>query len=79
MAKINPFELHPDIPRTEFSRKSNKLTIGQLNSVIADVTTRMHGSPNKTWGYSKEEVEYWLRAIIDEAEKITISKGNQDS
>ena len=74
VTKIDPFELHPEVPSIEYSVKSNRLTIGQLDSVIADVTVRMYESPDKTWGHSKNEMELWLRMGINEAEKISTSQ-----
>ena len=77
VTKIDPFEFHPEVPSIKYSTKSNKITIGQLDSVIADITVRMYDSPDKTWGYSKNEMELWLRMVINEAEKISTSQSFQ--
>lgn len=70
MAKISPYELHPDITGVSRSNKPVSLTFEQLNLVVSDVIGQMYDSPNKTWGHSKSEVEIWLKMVIDEAKKV---------
>lgn len=74
MKKIDPFDL-PEEYDAKANPDSRKLTMGQLNEAIDSLVTKVAGQPNKTWGHTKSDIEYWLRMIVDETEKI-LAKNN---
>ncbi len=67
---IDPFELHPDTPKLKRSLHAERITIGQLNDIVDNLAINMHAGPGKTWGHSRSDVEYWMRMVIHEAEKV---------
>ena len=71
--KIDPFELHPETPRLPRSTEYLPITIGQLNSTVDDLVIQIHNEPDKLWGRTKGDIEYWLRMVVHEAEKIVTS------
>lgn len=76
IAMIDPFELHPDTPRLKRSLELESITVGQLNEIIGDLSIRMHAGPDKIWGQSRTDIEYWLRMVVHEAEKVVTSPDN---
>ena len=70
---VDPFELHPDTPHPEKDRKLQPIVLGQLDCIVQDLIERMHGAPNKLWGQTKGDTEYWLSMVVHEAEKISAS------
>jgi len=68
--KIDPFELHPETPRLPRSTACMPVTVGQLDSIVDNVVTRIQEGPDKVWGHTKGDIEYWLRMVVHEAEKI---------
>ena len=73
--KIDPFELHPDTPKPEVQLESMKITVGQLNSIVEEIVSRIQGKPVKLWGHTNGDVEYWLQRVVREAEKNVVSQG----
>ena len=71
--KIDPFELHPETPRLLRLTESLPITIGQLNSVVDNLVSQIQNEPDKLWGRTKGDIEYWLRMVVHEAEKIAAS------
>ena len=69
MKKIDPFDL-PKEYDAKADPDSRKLTIGQLHEAIDILVVKIAGQPSKTWGHSKSDIEYWLRMVVDETEKI---------
>jgi len=72
MTKINPFEQHPETPRLPMSIESKPITVGQLGSIVDHVIAQVQDGPDKLWGHTKGNIEYWLRMVVHEAEKIVI-------
>ena len=68
--KIDPFELHPETPRTKRSMDRERITVAQLSDIVEDLSTKVRDSPDKIWGHSRVDVEKWLRMVIHEAEKV---------
>ena len=71
--KIDPFEVHPELPAVTKKREARLISLGQLDLVIESVTNQLEASPDKTWGHSKKDIARWVRMVIDEAEKIPIT------
>tara|TARA_B100000700_G_C14619101_1_gene657270 strand:+ start:101 stop:328 length:228 start_codon:yes stop_codon:yes gene_type:complete len=73
---IDPFELHPDLPKAERPIYGKPVTIRQIREIVDDVAVKMWASPDKTWGHSRVDIERWLRMVVSEAEKIVIEKSD---
>ena len=76
---VNPYEQHPDQPKLNKSRGSIKISMAQLDKIVGDQILKMESIPEKTWGYTKLDIEYWLRMVLDEAEKIDTMHDNKIS
>ena len=74
MEKIDPFDL-PEEYDARADPNSKKLTIGQLNNIVDSLVLKIASEPNKTWGHSKSDLEYWLRMVVDETKKILTKEG----
>ena len=53
--------------------------MAQLDKIVGDQILKMESIPEKTWGYTKLDIEYWLRMVLDEAEKIDTMHDNKIS
>ena len=71
--KIDPFELHPETPKPLKSTESLPITIGQLDSIVDNLVSQIQNEPDRLWGRTKGDIEYWLRMVVHEAEKIATS------
>jgi len=69
---INPFELHPLAPNLKRALGECKITISQLEEAVDTVAGRVATSPDKTWGFKREEIREWLQEVVVEASKYVI-------
>ena len=73
---IDPFELHPDLPKAERSVHGKPVTVRQIQEIVDDIAIQMWASPDKTWGHSRDDIERWLRMEVSEAEKLVNEKND---
>ena len=70
MNKIDPFELHPLTPVVKRKLGECNITISQLEEVVNNIAGRVATSPDKTWGFKREEIHGWLQEVVVEAGKL---------
>jgi len=74
MSIIDPFEPHPQSPSLKNTHKQNSVSIDQLTAIVNTLSDELIDKPDRAWGFSRVEVESWMRRIVDEAEKINNRK-----
>ena len=76
---IDPFELHPDLPKPERSVNNKPVTVRQIKEIVDDLVIQIWASPDKIWGHSRVDIEHVLRMVVSEAEKIVIKNSDGPS